>query len=388
MSTLDEHAQAGLTALEERRFDDAIEAFTEAVALAPDRPDMNHALAMAHLHRGDTLSGLPHLERAVALAESFVAPQYQEMKREYHLQLASTLQVSDRVADAEATLRGAIEQWPDASEPRLRLAQLLCTTCRMDQALGVWRDAVDLLDGEAREAAEALVGAIEAFNEAGHSGSVFLRAHADSYREWFDEVAAEQLKNGWYAEATRLARTVDSDELVPVLAEGARPWAMTRVDLVNPSDGSVSSVYSETDPMFVALNGLEPLAQAPLLFAWPDEPFEIWVSSQCPWHWLGVLVQFRSPAASDEALVERLDERIGSWYLEGFNGTWGEVDSGRFHYATDPELVGRRAVQYVFDLGRARYEAIEALIRRLVVLHDEHPIERVVLGQGRLPPED
>ena len=88
MSTLDEHAQAGLTALEERRFDDAIEAFTLALTLAPDRPDMNHALAMAHLHRGDTLSGLPHLERAVALAEPFEAPQYQEMKREYHLQLA------------------------------------------------------------------------------------------------------------------------------------------------------------------------------------------------------------------------------------------------------------------------------------------------------------
>ena len=184
-----------------------------------------------------------------------------------------------------------------------------------------------------------------------------------------------------------MAQTVDSGELVPMVAVGARSWALTRADLVDPADGAVHSVYSETEPMIVALNGLEPLAQVPILFPWPGEAFEIHVSSQCPWHWLGVLVQFQTAAASDEALVDRLDELVGSWYLEGYNGTWGDADSGRFHYATDPEVVGSRAVQYIFDLGRARYEAIEALIRRLVVLHSTHPIHRVILGHGRLPPE-
>lgn len=387
MSDFREHAEAAMAAIQEKRFDDAIAAFTKAVEAAPERPDMNHGLAMAHLHRGDMLSAIPPLERAVELAEPFDAPELQEMRRDYHLQLAATYQVADRTGDAEKTLRGAIERWPDAAEPRLRLAQLLGTSCRLEGAVKAWKGAVDLLEGEQKQAAEALIGSIEAFQDAEQSGSVFLKAHAGSYKEYFDTVAEEQAKNGWYAEAARMARAVDSDELVPVVTEGARPWALSRADLVNPSDGNVHHVYSETEPMIVALNGLEPLAQLPLLFPWPDQPFDVWVCSQCPWHWLSVLVQFREGADSEEALFDRIDERIGSWYLDGYNGTWGDAESGRFHYATDPARVGSRGVHYMFDLGRARYDAIENLMNRLVILHDTHPIERVIFGTGRLPPE-
>ncbi len=385
MSDFREHAQAAIAAISEKRFDDAIAAFQRAIELAPERPDMNHGLAMAHLHRGDMLSAIPHLERAVKLAEPFDAPELQEMRRDYHLQLAATYQVADRTEDAEATLRDAMKRWPDASEPYLRLAQLLGTSCRLDGALSAWKQAIDHLEGEAKTAAEAMVGASEAFIDAEQSGALFLQAHSASYIEYFDKVAEEQAKNGWYAEAARMAKGADG-ELVPVVAEGARPWALSRADLVNPSDGNVHGVYSETEPMVVALNGLEPLAQIPLLFPWPGQPFDVWVCSQAPWHWLNVMVQFRSPAESDDALIERIDERIGGWYLEGYNGTWGSAESGRFHYATDPSVVGNRAVHYVFDLGRARYEAIEALMRRLVILHDTHPIERVIFGTGRLPP--
>lgn len=388
MSDFHEHAKAAIAAIGERRFDEAVAAFTRAVELAPERPDMNHGLAMAHLHRGDMLSAIPPLERAVALSEPFTAPQYQEMRRDYHLQLAATYQVADRTADAERTLRAAIDRWPDAAEPWLRLAQLYGTSCRLEAAVTAWRQAVDRLEGEQKTAAEALLGAIDAFraSEAG-SGATFLRAHAESYREYFNQVAEEQAKNGWFAEGARMAHAVDSGELVPVVTEGARPWALTRADLINPSDGNVHSVYSETEPMIVALEGLEPLAQVPVLFPWEGQPFEVWVCSQAPWHWLNVLVQFRRPADSEEALVDRLDERIGAWYLDGYNGVWGDADKGRFHYATDPSVVGDRAVHYVFDLGRASYDAIEALIHRLVVLHDAHPIQRVIFGTGRLPPD-
>ena len=53
MPTLDELAQAGLTAINDGRYNDAIESFQQALALAPDRPDMNNALGMAYLHRGE-----------------------------------------------------------------------------------------------------------------------------------------------------------------------------------------------------------------------------------------------------------------------------------------------------------------------------------------------
>ena len=385
MSTVAELAQRGLQALEDRNLDQAIEAFTEAVRLEPERPDMNHALGMAHMHRGDVLNGLPHLERAVALSEPYTHPDHQALKREFHLELAAVYQLVDRISDAEAVLRKACDDWEQAPEPRLRLAQLLATSCRVDEAPVLWEEAAALLDGEHREAVEALAGATRAFLDSDHNGNLFLKAHSESYRTYFDEIAAEQAKNGWLPEAARMARSVDTGEFVPVVSEGTRAWALTRVDLVNPSDGNVSNIYSETEPMIVALNGLEPLAQVPILLPWPDQAFSTWVCSQCPWHWLTVVVQFAHPAETDEALFDRLDERIGAWYLEGYNGTWGDRDSGRFHYATDPERVGDRAVQYVFDLGRARYEAIEALLHRLVLVHDEHPVSRVLLGGGRLP---
>jgi hypothetical protein len=75
--SLDEHARAGLRAIEEQRFDDAIKAFEAALAVAPERPDMNNALGMAYLHRGDVGNALPHLERAIALAEPYDQPQHQ-----------------------------------------------------------------------------------------------------------------------------------------------------------------------------------------------------------------------------------------------------------------------------------------------------------------------
>lgn len=379
MATVDDHARAGLKALQDERFDDAVEAFGRAVRLDPSRPDMHNALAMAHLHRGDALSALEPLERAVELAEPFDAPEHQPLKREFHLSLASVYQLVDRFDDARRVLAGSIERWPDEPLPRLRLAQLLALAGRVPEAEALWRDVAPRLGEEDARGVEALLGALTVWREAGADASVFLRAHQGSYVEYFDDVAAQQ--PGWYAEAARMVRGPDG-EPVPVLAQGARPYALTRVDLVNPADGAVSGVYSDREPMIVAIEGLEPLAQVPVVLPWRREPFEVLVSTQCPWHWLPVIVQLARPAPD---LVARVDAVLGPWYLRGYNGDFGEADRGRFHYVSDPEPVGDRAVSWVVDLGRARFEAVEALLEALAGLHAEHPVERVLLGHGRLP---
>ena len=169
----------------------------------------------------------------------------------------------------------------------------------------------------------------------------------------------------------------------PIIAEGAKPYAMERVDLVNPEDGTAANVYSETEPMIVTVNGFEPLAQVPVVFKWSGHAFDVSVCSRCPWHWLDIFVQFAHEGAEDE-LVERIDSTIGDWYLAGFNGDFGEKDSGRFHYITDPEVIGTRAVNYRVDLGRARFESIENLLKRLDVMHTKTPIDHVLFGQGKL----
>jgi len=385
MSSLDDVAQRGLRAIEEQRYEDAIRLFTEAVALGPERPDVRNALGMAHLHRGDAGSAIPHLEQARTLAEPFDAPEHQSLKREFQLSLATAYQLMDRVDDAQTALRDLIARWPDAVAPRLQLGQLLLSSGRAREGVAVYREAADHLDADQQQSARALTGAVEAFLDSPRHADVFLRAHAESYRAYFDEVAAPQVASGWYAEAARMAPGPDG-ELVAVVPDGARPYALMRVDLANPADGTVSGVYSESEPMIVAVDGLDPLAQVPILLQWEGAaPFPTWVSTRAPWHWLPIQIQFREPAAAAER-VDWIDAVIGAWYLTGFNGEFGEQQVGRFHFVSDPDALGDRGVSYVVDLGRARFDAVPALLQRLATLHQEHPIAQVVFGQGRLPP--
>lgn len=382
MPTLDELARKGIDAIQDKRFGDAIEAFQAAVDLDDTRPDMTNALGMAYLHRGDVGNAIPHLERSVALAESFDAPEVQAMKRDFHTQLATSYQLMDRVDDAVRTLAGITRRWPTVPEPHLQLGGLHLATGELEAGLAAYRDAAGVLTGDDAKAALVMVAAIEAFMESEHPGSVFLEAHAESYKAYFDQVADAQAEHGWYAEAARMARGEDGNP-VPIVADGARPYALTRVDLVNPADGTVSSVYSEQEPMIVAVEGLEPLAETQIVFPWNDWPFAVGVSTRCPWHWLQITVAF-SEAREEAELIEPLDEVIGDWYLAGYNGDFGDKDSGRFHYVGDPELLGDRAVSYTVDLGRARYEAIGALLTRLTVLHDKTAIDKVLFGYAKL----
>jgi tetratricopeptide (TPR) repeat protein len=384
MSDLDTYARAGITALQEGKIDEAISCLGKALLIDGSRPDLNSMMGTAYLRRGEVGSALPYLEKAVLLAEPFEDPRHQDLKREFHQELAAAYAMLDRTIDAGRVLSGAIARWPDKVEPRLQLGQLEFQTGRVEAGLAVFRELTEhpSLDADRRQLAEVVVGAVRAFQEAGHDGSVFLRAHAESYKAYFDSVVAEPSQAGWYAEAARMARGADG-EPKPIIPKDARPYAMQRVDLVNPTDGTVSSVYSEGEAMIVALNGLEPLAQFPILFPWPGNGFPVVVSTRCPWHWLTVTIQFVS-ADAPEALIDRVDATVGDWYLAGFNGEFGEKESGRFHFVTDPEVVGTRAVTYTFDLGRAAFSAIPALLTRLAVVNDRHAIWRVSFGEGRI----
>jgi tetratricopeptide (TPR) repeat protein len=378
--SLDEHARAGIKALEEKRYNDAVAAFEKAIALAPDRPDMNNALGMAYLHRGDAGNAVPWLEKAVALAEPYTAPEHQAMKLDFSMALATTFQLLDRTVEAKATLERIAATWPDQPNPKLQLGQLLVATGNIDEGVKVMREVRGKLDQEARMAIDALTGAIEAFLKTDEPATVFLEAHRDSYVEYFDGIAEVQVEQGWLAEAARMNPQADGS-LKPVIPKGARPYAMSRVDLVDPKKGEVSSVYSDTEPMIVQVEGLEPLAGANVLLPWKGWPFEVQVSTRCPWHWLPITIQAVMPAPDFAKLV---DDLIGEWYLAGYNGDFGTKDAGRFHYISDPEPLGDRAVSYTVDLGRASFESIQTLLKRLSVLHDRKPIQRVMFGLGRL----
>lgn len=388
MPGFEEHAQAGLKALSEKDFTTAVESLILAVEAAPDRPDMRNALAIAYLSRGEVGSAIPQLEKAIELAEPFDAPEHQEMKRSFYMSLGTAYQLADRLAEARHQLETTVARWPGAVDARIQLAALLLKSCQLEDGLAVYRALLDLADvpDEVREASTAILGATQAFlDNEDADGKVFLEAHQQSYQEYFDNVVAQQVAEGWIAEAARMARPdVEGGEPKPFLAEGARPYAQMRVDIVNPADGTVAGIYSDTEPMIVALEGLEPLAQAQIMFPWRGWDFEVFVCSQVPWHWLQITVEFEREG-TEEQVIEWLDDYVGDWYQAGFFGEFGEKDSGRFHYITDPQFVAPRAVSYIVDLGRSRLTAIDGLMKRLVVLHDVQPIRRVLFGAGLLP---
>jgi thioredoxin-like negative regulator of GroEL len=386
MTDLDTHARAGMKALNERKLDVAIQEFQAALALAPERPDMNSALGRAYLYRGEVHSAIPHLEAAVRLAEPYNAPEHQALKRDFQTTLATAYTLADRVGDARAELERAVATWPDSLETRMQLGSLLVNACLPREGAAVYHQVSEdmAFAPEIREAAGALAGALNAvLDDEELEGEVFLRAHAESYKGLFDEHAAELVPQGWYAEAARMVRGPDG-EPKPLLAQGAQEWAMERVDLVNPQDGNVARVGDEKEPMVVAVNGLEPLAQIPAMIPWRGWPFAVFVGTRSPWHWLTIVIQLREPSPPRHR-VALLDPVVGSWYLAGYNGDFGDADSGRFHYATQAEPVGDRALAWTFDLGRAAPDAARALLQRLVVLNDRVPIQRVLFGQGRLP---
>jgi len=134
-------------------------------------------------------------------------------------------------------------------------------------------------------------------------------------------------------------------------------------------------------PYVVALADYQALARAPAAIPWKKFDFDVRVSTQAPWDQLPVSVLFERDGGP-----EALDAVIGDWYADGYNGKFGTKDGQRFHYVSDPELKrGGRGVTYNIDLGRARTEAIDDLLRRLGVLHGSYPIRRVLLGRGFLP---
>jgi hypothetical protein len=385
MATIDDLARGGIADLNERRYEDALAKFREALALDDSRPDLHNLMGTALLRRGEVGEALPALERAFALSEPITVDAAQPMKLHIHLGLANTYELLERIGDAVRTLEKASREWPEKTEPKLQLAQLLLGSCHLDRGVALYRELAEHpgLDPDARKAAGAVVDAVRAFRESENPAKIFVQAHAESYRNYFDEAVQDSIATGWYAEAARMARD-KSGEVKPLLPEGARPYAMQRVDLVNPADGSVASVYSEQEPMIVALNGLEPLAQLAITFPGDGYPFETWFSSRAPWHWLAISVQFATEADSD-ARIDDLDPIVGDWYLAGFNGEFGDRESGRFHFITDPDAFDARSVSYTVDLGRARFDAIDALLRRLAVLHEKRPLRRVLFGHGHLP---
>ncbi len=350
---------------------------------APDRLDLHHALAVTELRLGDPQAALAICEAAEAKAYEARDERAGMIMPQLMLVRASAFEDLRAPAGAEAAYRMLLEHEPLNPRATQGLAHLLLAWGRTSDGLKALDEYIEAAQDEPQfiEGTEAFGDNLRAFIRNDIHPEEFLKAHRGSYVQMFDHYAKTMEEKGWMAEAARMTRD-DDGNLVPIIPEGARPYASVRVDLVDPQSGQPGRIGEQ--PMIVALADYQPLAHAPVIIPWRerDWPFPLFVSSQCPWNDLVVQVRF---ADQNTDAISVLDGVAGDWYSAGFDGRFGSADAGRFHEISDLELAGLGAARFSIDAGRAEVSAIHDLLRRLTVLHGQHPIAAVLFGRGYLP---
>lgn len=379
----DEIAEKAMRAL---RGDDpraARSALARILEQAPDRLDVQHAMAVTELRLGEAESALERLDKAEIQARAQADETAAALMGNLLLTKAAACEDLYDPAGAVACYREVMAH--EAGNPRAAqgLGYLLMAWGRGDEGAAVLDAyvAAGLDDPEAIKGNGLYLQSYRKLLADDVHPRMFLEAHRGGYVEFFDHHARQMEEKGWIAEAARMRRG-DDGALVPVIPEDARPYAAVRIDLVDPATGQQGQVGDQ--PMVVALAGYEPLARAPTLLRWPeaDPPFPTWVSTQCPWDQLPVQVALAEPSA---AAAEALDAVVGDWYGAGFHGAFGTPQQGRFHYIGDPESPRGAVITWNVDCGRAEPRAIDDLLRRLTALHERVPLRAVLLGRGYLP---
>lgn len=365
----------------------ARELLMEAIGAAPSRPDLVHALGVVQLQLGEAHLGLPLVEQAIAMTHELAAKgdtqKAAEMLDGFTLSLAAAHEDLDHPVEAADAYRQILARTPGQPRAQQQLGLLLLGWGRMEDGLAELDSYVarDADDPDAVRGIKALLGEIRLYLARKLHPKNFLEAHRESYVEMFNGYLKGPAK-GWIAEPAKMRRGPDGRP-VPIIPEGARPYAGVRVDLVNEMTNQVGQVGDQ--PMVVQLAEFPALAQAPVQFKWEHEEFDVRVSTQCPWDQLPIHLMFKDGPGSEGAL-DAADKVIGAWYTAGFDGAFGTPDAGRLHDISYPEAVrGFRGVTYDVDMGRAELRAIDDLVQRLAHLHAMHPIERVLFGRGYLP---
>ena len=369
-------------ALEAVRGDDleaASAALTAALTEHPDRLDLVHTLSVIALQSGQTERALTLIDGALAITQERKSTEDQALTPLLHLAQGAAHEEMNKPTEALNAYDKILASHPDHPLATQGKGHLQLAWGDLEAGMETLQHVVDCGQDDPRfiAATEKLIAGVRKFLADDLHPRNFVDAHQGSYLEFFNHHAEKTAADGWIAEAARM-RQDESGQMVPVIAEGARPYAGTRVDLVDPSTGQAGLVGDQ--PMIVAIAGHEIISQAPIVFEWPGEDFPVWGSSQIPWNLLNITIVFDGKDAFDAA-----DATIGDWYTAGYDGAFGSHDRGRFHSITDPTPLSAHAVRYDLDCGRAEPTAIDDLLKRLSVLNASHPIKGVLIGRGFAP---
>lgn len=378
---VDNVAEKAMAALRAEEPENAARMLREVLRESPERIDLMHALAITELRLGDPTSALATARHAAEIAAKVQDETANMLMPQLKLVEAAACEDLGWAEGAAAAFREVLEHEEENPRARSGLGHLLISWGRLKEGLGELDRYLEDKQDEPQfmEGTEAFVDCTRAFIRDDIHPKEFLAAHRGSYVQMFDHFAEKMEAEGWIAEAARMARDEDG-RVVPVIPDGARPYAAVRVDLVNPATGQPGRIGDQ--PMIVALAAYQPMAQGPVTIEWPpgDWPFRVSISSQCPWNDLTIAVRL----ADVEAATPDLDAVVGDWYSAGFEGAFGSTLAGRLHEIGDFEPIPE-GVRFSVDCGRAELGAVDDLLRRLTVLHGRHTILGVHFGRGYPP---
>ncbi len=360
---------------------ETFDALKQLIAEYPMRVDLRHALASFLLNMGEfdaalnttndalTMLHVQGPEAAVTLGVPLMI-----LKAECSEQLQNPL-------EANRSWEKALQQEPLHPQVLQQYGYFLLAWGKIKEALEKLTTYVNESqdDEQSISAHKMLIELIEDFVDQDIDPKQFIQAHSDEYIKAFNEIADEYVEKGWMAEAARMKKSLDGS-MIPIVPEDAKPYAATRVDLVDPNSGQGGHVGGE--PLMVAISEeLSGLVNLPVITKNHHHPFPLYVSTQTPWNHFCIQIRMLD---ND---LESVDDVIGAWYTEGFNGAFGEKDWGRFHEISPPLTCADNGVSYYVDCGRANSHAVEDLLQRLEILHSRSPILTVLLGNGKLPYE-
>ena len=276
--TPDQLAEKAMQILNEGDPREARKLLFEAVKMAPDRPDLIHALGVVQLQLGEAELGLRLVQQAIERTEGMLLQpdrkeQAEDMLHGFILTLAAAYEDLSMAEEAKEAYQRILKADPGQPRARSGYAQLLLALGDLEGGMRELQGYIedDRDEDPFIEGASALLESIKTFQRNDIHPREFLKAHQEEYTAFFTHHAEEQARLGWIAEAARMRRNAEG-RVVPVIAEGARPYAAVRVDLVDPQTGQIGQVGDQ--PMVVALRDYQPLARAVIQFAWRDQSFQ------------------------------------------------------------------------------------------------------------------
>lgn len=367
-------------AMQAVRMEDPNEARQKLEALierAPERLDLRHSLAVTLVRMGEARAARMVSQDAIQMAF--------DMQNEAAATLLGQLYMVDAEAaldlylprEAEQAYKNILADDPQNPYALQALAYLLFRWGRVRNGLDVLQRYLDAQtdEADALEGNRGFLQTVRKFLAEDVHPKELLIAHQGSYLEFFNHHANNMAEQGWQAEQPYI-RGEEDGKLIYFVREGDRPYATARIDLIDPQTHQGGRVGDQ--PMVVALAGYEAIAHAPVLFDYPGHSFPVQVSTNAPWNNLAIHIRALDGSWED------IDAIIGEWYQSGFHGQFGTHNSGFFHEIGPPMVIDDNSVTYYMDCGRAGVSAIDNLLHRLEIAHDNIGIDCIIIGEGFL----